>query len=47
MGRFDILITNGTILSMDPQNSIIKGGFLGIKGDTISYIGGGDDEFEA
>ena len=27
---------------MDTQNAIIKDGILGIKGDTISYIGSGD-----
>jgi len=35
----DILIKNGTILTMDTQNAIIKEGVLAIKGDTISYIG--------
>ncbi|MGD9033421.1 MAG: amidohydrolase [Desulfobacteraceae bacterium] len=39
MQQFDLLIKNGTILTMDPQNAIIKDGILGIKGDTISYIG--------
>lgn len=39
----DILIKNGTILKMDSQNAILKNGCLGIKGDTISYIGSGDD----
>ncbi|MFH1351568.1 MAG: amidohydrolase [Pseudomonadota bacterium] len=42
MQEVDILIKNGTILAMDPQNSIIKDGFLGIKGETISSIGSGD-----
>jgi hypothetical protein len=31
----DILIENGTILTMDSQISIIENGFLGIQGDTI------------
>ncbi len=39
MPIFDILIKNGTILSMDSKNSIIENGLVGIKGDTISYIG--------
>jgi 5-methylthioadenosine/S-adenosylhomocysteine deaminase len=46
--HYDILIKNGTILTMDTQNAIIKDGVLGIKGDTISYIGGADGkEFRA
>ena len=48
MEPFDIFIENGTLLTMDAQNSVIKNGALGIKGDTISYIGsGGDKEFQA
>ncbi len=44
----DILIKNGTILTMDRQNAIIKDGVLGIKGDTLSYVGSGDGkEFRA
>jgi len=39
MQTFDILIENGTILTMDPNDSIISNGSLGIKGDTITYIG--------
>ena len=42
MEQLDFLIKNGTILTMDTQNAIIKDGVLGIKGDTISYIGSGD-----
>ncbi|MGD9320652.1 MAG: amidohydrolase [Desulfobacteraceae bacterium] len=42
MEQLDLLIKNGTILTMDTQNAIIKDGVLGIKGDTISYIGSGD-----
>ncbi len=42
MQHYDILIKNGTILTMDAQNSVIKEGVLGIKGDGISYIGSGD-----
>ncbi len=48
MPIFDILIKNGTILSMDSKNSIIENGLVGIKGDTISYIGKGvKKRFEA
>ena len=42
MEQLDFLIKNGTILTMDTQNAIIQDGILGIKGDTISYIGSGD-----
>lgn len=48
MQRDDVLIKNGTILTMDDQNSVIKEGVLGIKGDGISYVGTGDaKEFQA
>ncbi len=35
----DIVIKNGTILTMDPDNSIHEKGFLGVTGDTISLVG--------
>ncbi|MBW1850070.1 MAG: amidohydrolase [Deltaproteobacteria bacterium] len=35
----DILIKNGSILTMDDQNSVIENGFLSICGDSISKIG--------
>ena len=38
----DILIKNGTILTMDPHRTILKQGFLGIHGDSISTIASGD-----
>ena len=44
MQEADIIIKNGTGITMDAQNTIFKNGFLGIKGDTISYIGSGDGE---
>ena len=48
MEQFDILIKNGTILTMDAQNAVIKDGVLGIKGDIISYVGRSDGkEFQA
>jgi len=40
--KYDLLVKNGTILTMDNQNSVIKNGLLGIKGDAIAYIGRGD-----
>ncbi len=42
MPSFDLLIRNGTILTMNPQNSIFEKGLLGITADTIAYIGKGD-----
>jgi len=48
MEQLDLLIKNGTLLTMDTQNAIIKNGVLGIKGDIISTIGsGGGMEFQA
>ena len=48
MQSVDIMIKNGAILVMDTKNSIINRGFLCIEGDTISYIGTGNDKnFEA
>jgi 5-methylthioadenosine/S-adenosylhomocysteine deaminase len=44
MDQLDILITNGTILTMDAQNRVIKNGTLGIQGDMISHIGKGDNK---
>ena len=35
----DILVYNGTILTMDSQNKIIPNGILAISGNKISYIG--------
>jgi 5-methylthioadenosine/S-adenosylhomocysteine deaminase len=39
MQQVDIIITNGTVLTMDSQNSIFENGILCICGDDISYIG--------
>ena len=48
MRHFDILIKNGTILTMDTQNSILENGFLGIRGDSITDIGQeAKEKFEA
>jgi 5-methylthioadenosine/S-adenosylhomocysteine deaminase len=38
----DILIKNGTILTMDSQRALIEKGFLCIQGDSISLIASGD-----
>lgn len=39
MQQVDLIIRNGTILTMDRENSILENGFLCIRGDTISHIG--------
>ena len=39
MIKADILVHNGTILTMDDQNKIVPDGFLAISGNTIRYIG--------
>ena len=44
MQELDILIRNGTILTMDANNAIIKKGLLGSKGDVITYVGTGDEK---
>ncbi len=38
MDPFDIVITNGTILTMDGKNRILENGTLCIRGDSISRI---------
>ena len=38
----DLIIKNGTILTMDSKNSILENGFLVIRGDRISHMGTGD-----
>ena len=44
MEKFDVLIKNGTILTMDAQNSVIQDGLLGVGKETISFIGGESDK---
>jgi 5-methylthioadenosine/S-adenosylhomocysteine deaminase len=36
---FDLLITNATIVTMDPSRRIIEDGIIGVRGDTISFVG--------
>jgi 5-methylthioadenosine/S-adenosylhomocysteine deaminase len=43
VSEFDIFIKNGTILTMDYENTTIEKGDLGISGDTIAYIGPAGD----
>ena len=42
MNQADILVYNGTILTMDDQNKIIPDGLLAISGNTIHHIGRGE-----
>ena len=39
MTKADIIIENGTILTMDPHNTIITDGILVIRNDEISFVG--------
>ena len=39
MTTFDLVIQNGTILTMDPENRVIENGSLCVSGDTISQLG--------
>ncbi len=39
MQNVDIIIQNGTILTMDAKNSLLENGFLCIQDDSISHIG--------
>jgi len=36
---FDLLITNSTIVTMDPAHRIIEHGIIGVRGDTIAFVG--------
>jgi len=42
MQQADIIIKNGTILTMDKENTVIENGLIHVKGDTISRMGPGD-----
>jgi 5-methylthioadenosine/S-adenosylhomocysteine deaminase len=42
VNQADILIKNGTVLTMDPQRTVIEKGFLCIRGDTLSAVAKGD-----
>jgi 5-methylthioadenosine/S-adenosylhomocysteine deaminase len=43
MQQADIIIKNGTILTMDKKNTVIEDGLIHVKGDTISRMGSGDN----
>jgi 5-methylthioadenosine/S-adenosylhomocysteine deaminase len=36
---FDLLVTNATIVTMDPDRRVIEDGVLGVNGDSISFLG--------
>jgi 5-methylthioadenosine/S-adenosylhomocysteine deaminase len=36
---FDLLITNATIVTMDPTRRIIADGVIGVRGDTLGFVG--------
>ncbi len=44
MEKLDLLIRNGTILTMDPENTVFEKGIIGIHGDKISFIGSNEDK---
>ena len=39
MKSFDIIIQNGTILTMDAENRVIENGMVCVSGDAISHLG--------
>jgi 5-methylthioadenosine/S-adenosylhomocysteine deaminase len=39
LSEFDIVVENGTILTMDAKHTTIERGQLGLSGDTIAYMG--------
>ncbi len=43
MQTVDILLENGIVLTMDPRNTMLAEGWLGVKGDSIVAIGGRED----
>jgi 5-methylthioadenosine/S-adenosylhomocysteine deaminase len=36
---FDLLVTNATIVTMDPARRVIDDGIIGVNGDSIAFIG--------
>ena len=39
MQGLDVVVKNGTILTMDPENRLLEGGVVGVKKDTIKIVG--------
>jgi 5-methylthioadenosine/S-adenosylhomocysteine deaminase len=44
MQDLDVIVKNGTILTMDPENRLLEGGVVGVKDDTIKIVGQMDQE---
>ena len=40
MAIFDIVVANGTVLTMNQENAVIDKGYLGIMGDTTGCENG-------
>ena len=40
---FDLIITNATIVTMDPTRRIIEDGVIAVRGDTIAFVGTGTE----
>jgi 5-methylthioadenosine/S-adenosylhomocysteine deaminase len=40
---YDLLITNATLVTMDPQRRIIENGVIGVRGDSIVLVGPSSD----
>lgn len=43
MPRPDLLVKNGTLLTLGPENTIIEDGFVAIQGNTIIALGASDE----
>jgi hypothetical protein len=39
---FDLLVTNATIVTMDPDRRVIEDGAIGVNGDSIAFDAGAD-----
>jgi len=40
---FDLVVTNATIVTMDPARHVIEDGVIGVSGDSISFVGPASD----
>jgi 5-methylthioadenosine/S-adenosylhomocysteine deaminase len=36
---YDLLVTNATIVTMDPERRVIEDGVIGVNGDSIAFVG--------
>lgn len=39
--EYDLIIKNGMILTMDPKDTVVENGMIGVKNDRITYVGAG------